>query len=352
MNFSGVNYWKPRGEGSDFELSPILTPLAPFRDQMVVVSGLDAPPGRRAPRRRQRRSHARHEHVADRRASRSTPKAPTSTTGSRPIRSPRARSARTRALPSLELGIDLNYLVGQLRERLQLRLHEHAVVALGRRRRCRPRTIRASCSSGCSATAARRRSGSRRRSENRSILDSVTEEWRACSSTLGADDRTEGRRLRRCGARDRAAHPERRAARDTSELPALERPTGIPERFDEHVALMFDLQWLAFQADITRVITFMLGRELNFRTYPEIGITEGHHGLSHHGDNPEQMAQLREAQHVSGAALRVVPREAARDAGRRRHAARSLAVPLRRRPEQLRTCTRTTTCRWPSSAAA
>ena len=54
---------------------------------------------------------------------------------------------------------------------------------------------------------------------------------------------------------------------------------------------MFDLQWLAFQADITRVITFMLGRELNFRTYPEIGITEGHHGLSHHGDNPEQLAK-------------------------------------------------------------
>ena len=75
-------------------------------------------------------------------------------------------------------------------------------------------------------------------------------------------------------------------------LPALERPRGIPERFDEHVKLMFDLQWLAFQADITRVVTFMLGRELNFRTYPEIGITEGHHGLSHHGDGPEQLEKL------------------------------------------------------------
>ena len=54
---------------------------------------------------------------------------------------------------------------------------------------------------------------------------------------------------------------------------------------------MYELQRLAFQADITRVVTFMLGRELNFRSYPEIGITEGHHGLSHHGDNPEQMAR-------------------------------------------------------------
>jgi hypothetical protein len=55
---------------------------------------------------------------------------------------------------------------------------------------------------------------------------------------------------------------------------------------------MYELQWLAFQADMTRVVTFMLGRELNFRTYPEIGINEGHHGLSHHGDRPEQLEKL------------------------------------------------------------
>ncbi len=117
-------------------------------------------------------------------------------------------------------------------------------------------------------------------------------------------------------------------------MPALERPMGIPERFDEHVKLMFDLQWLAFQGDITRVVTFMFGRELNSRTYPEIGVTEAHHGLSHHRDDPEQLAKLREAEHVSVRAVRGVPREAAGHAGRRRHAARSLAVPVRRRPEQ------------------
>jgi len=73
------------------------------------------------------------------------------------------------------------------------------------------------------------------------------------------------------------------------ELPTLERPKGVPERFDEHVKLMYELQWLAFRADITRVVTFMLGRDLNFRTYPEVGVTEGHHGLSHHADRPEQI---------------------------------------------------------------
>jgi len=55
---------------------------------------------------------------------------------------------------------------------------------------------------------------------------------------------------------------------------------------------MYELQWLAFQADLTRVTTFMLGRELNFRTYPEIGFNEGHHGVSHHGDRPEQIEKL------------------------------------------------------------
>jgi len=80
-------------------------------------------------------------------------------------------------------------------------------------------------------------------------------------------------------------------AHGQKELPDVERPVGIPERFDQHVSLMFELQRLAFQADITRVTTFMLGRELNFRSYPEIGITEGHHGLSQHGDNPTQMAR-------------------------------------------------------------
>ena len=76
---------------------------------------------------------------------------------------------------------------------------------------------------------------------------------------------------------------------------------------------MFDLQWLAFRADITRVVTFMLGRELNFRTYPEIGITEGHHGLSHHQDNPSRLRSTRSSARIRRELLRLVPREAAVD---------------------------------------
>jgi hypothetical protein len=69
-------------------------------------------------------------------------------------------------------------------------------------------------------------------------------------------------------------------------------PLGTPESFDEHVALMFDLTAAAFQADITRVFTFMMSRELSQRTYPQIGVTEQHHSVSHHLNQPEKIAQM------------------------------------------------------------
>src|SRR5690606_16266242 len=128
--------------------------------------------------------------------------------------------------------------------------------------------------------------------QNRSILDFVSNDFSRLSRDLGASDKaqvdeymTSVREVeRRIQAIERIG--------DQAELPALERPRGIPEVFGDHVKLMYELQWLAFQADLTRVVTFMLGRELNFRTYPEIGINEGHHGLSHHGDRPEQLEKL------------------------------------------------------------
>ena len=82
-------------------------------------------------------------------------------------------------------------------------------------------------------------------------------------------------------------------AQSYKELPELARPSGgIPDTFAEHARLMFDLQVLAFQADMTRVITFMMSREVSPRTYPELGIPDPHHGLSHHQNRPEQMAKL------------------------------------------------------------
>src|SRR5438093_2417866 len=77
-----------------------------------------------------------------------------------------------------------------------------------------------------------------------------------------------------------------------STLPDLERPASVPPVWEDHVKLMFDLQALALQADITRVITFQMARETSTRTYPQIGVPDAHHPVSHHRNNPEQIAKL------------------------------------------------------------
>jgi hypothetical protein len=127
--------------------------------------------------------------------------------------------------------------------------------------------------------------------DNRSLLDSVNGELNRLLQTVGPADRaTIGDYVDSVREVERRIQGAEKSAA-TTELPELERPMGVPDRFDEHVNLLFDLVALAFQADVTRVATFMLGRELNFRTYPEIGISEGHHGLSHHGDDPAKMTK-------------------------------------------------------------
>ena len=79
---------------------------------------------------------------------------------------------------------------------------------------------------------------------------------------------------------------------DEADLALPSPPIGIPDQFEEHVKLMFDLQVLAFQSDITRVITFLLAREGSYRSYPNIGVPEAHHGLSHHGNDQEKIAKM------------------------------------------------------------
>jgi hypothetical protein len=194
-------------------------------------------------------------------------------------------------LPSLELAIDLNFLSGQCENSyscvylntLAWRSPTSPLPTENNPRIVFERLF------GKGGTTAQRMALAR---ENRSILDSVSEDFARLARTLGPTDRTHiDAYLEAVREVERRIAAVENLGVDAG-LPALERPRGIPERFDEHVKLMYELQWLAFQADMTRVVTFMLGRELNFRTYPEIGINEGHHGLSHHGDRPEQIEKL------------------------------------------------------------
>jgi hypothetical protein len=127
--------------------------------------------------------------------------------------------------------------------------------------------------------------------KDRSTLDSVIQKVTQLRKRLGPGDAA---RLNDYleSVRDveqRVQKAEREAAQD---LPVVERPTGIPDAFEDHAKLMFDLLALAYQCDLTRISTYVLSRELSFRAYPEIGVPEPHHPLSHHGDKPENIAKL------------------------------------------------------------
>ena len=138
------------------------------------------------------------------------------------------------------------------------------------------------------ATAAARKRARRSQSEG-SILDSVREEANRVANSLGARRQGQAGRVSRLRARDRAAHPERRIAA------GRHRAAGAADRhpaaFDAHTKLMFDLQALAFQADITRVFSMIMSRELSTMTFADIGVPEQHHAVSHHRNDPQLIAK-------------------------------------------------------------
>ena len=127
------------------------------------------------------------------------------------------------------------------------------------------------------------------RRDQRSLLDSIAEEAGRLNKSLGPRDR-----VRVTEYLDQLREIERRIERAEAHANVdveFEAPVGVPDSFEEHVALMFDLLAVAYQADVTRVFTFMLSRELSQRTYPQIGVTEQHHSVSHHGNDPQKIAQ-------------------------------------------------------------
>jgi hypothetical protein len=286
MNVSGIDYWTPKGIGKDFELSTILTPLAPFRDRLLVIGGLDQQNAEAG------NDGASGDHTRGT-SSWLTGVYPKRTEGA-DVRNgvsadqiAAASMGTNTVLPSLELSIDLNFLGGQCENSYSctyLNTISWRSPTQPMPTENNPRVVFERLF-GEGGTPERRTAQARR---TRSILDSVLDDLGRLQKRLGPGDQT-----RVTDYVDSVREVERRIqgveARADVELPTLVRPSGIPERFDEHVGLMYELQWLAFRADLTRVVTFMLGRDLNFRTYPEVGVTEGHHGLSHHGDRPEQI---------------------------------------------------------------
>ena len=289
-NGAVMQEWTPAETGPGFALSRILQPLEPYRNQLTVVSGL---------------AHGQAEPLGDGNGEHSRASStwlngvhPKQTEGSDVRAGTTADQlaaqhiGRDTPLPSLELAIDLDGLVGNCEKRLQLRLPETPSRGARRRRRCPWRTTRGSCSSGLfgdGGTTEQRVAEMRR---DRSILDSVTDDLANLERSIGAGDRARlDQYLDSIRALERRITLSEAQSAD-AELPALARPVGIPDDFEDHVRLMYDLVSLAWQADITRVFTFMLGRELGGRTYPHLGVPDPHHGLSHHRNDPEKLDKL------------------------------------------------------------
>jgi hypothetical protein len=126
---------------------------------------------------------------------------------------------------------------------------------------------------------------------DRSILDSVKNDVKDLESGLGPRDR-----VRLNDYLDNVREIEQRIQRAekqaTTDVPVPNAPIGVPESFEEHVALQFDLLALAYEANITKVFTFMMSRDASQRVYPNIGVNEPHHSMSHHGNNPEKLSNL------------------------------------------------------------
>jgi hypothetical protein len=282
-NGMAMEYWTPKTEGVAFELSPILEPLAPFRDQMLVLSGIKA--------------SWNYIHAG--------------ASGSFLTGTPRGGKneieifadvsmdqllarhfARDTQVASLELSMDAPANAGACTGNLSC-VYTHTLSWRSATQplpmEWNPRAVfeRLFGDSGSTDRTAREV----RLRQHKSILDSVSDKLASLQRELGPRDRSKVDEYT-----DAVRDVERRIARAEEqsglELPTIEQPQGAPPVFEDHLALMLDLQLLAFQSDLTRVISFMIGKEQSARPYPQIGVPEAHHPLSHHNDIPELIAQM------------------------------------------------------------
>jgi len=284
--------WTPRSEKTLEELSPILNSLAPVKDRVTVLTNMElapAYPGSHATSNSSFLSAAKARHTeSDYYLATTVDQIAAKQLG------------RETQLPSLELSMDLMQTVGQCD-------NGYACVYQNNLSWSSPTTPLPSEAHprivfemlfGDGGSSAERQAALRKRA---SLLDAFNNDIARLKRKVSASDRDKIDQYF-----DTIREVERRIQRaeaGTKEnpLPDLDRPIGVPAAYADHARLMFDLQVLAMQGDITRVMTFQLARETSNRTYPEIGVPDPHHPLSHHGNDPDKIARLSKinALHVS-----------------------------------------------------
>jgi hypothetical protein len=282
-NGQAMPYWTPAGEGRNFTLSTILEPLEPFREQLTVFSGLEAS---------WNQNHAGASgcfltgalHGADNN---------TATIASTSLDQLMAREfGKETQLASLEMALDRPANAGVCAVGLSC-AYTHTISWRSDSQplpmEFHPRSVfeKLFGDTGSTARAVR----AQRLQEQKSILDSVTGALAALKREIGAQDQIKIEEYT-TAIRDVERRIALAEAQIDVELPEMDTPPGVPDTVEAHLELMLDMQLLALQGDLTRVMTFMVGKEQNARPYPQIGVPDAWHPLSHHGNDPDRVEQL------------------------------------------------------------
>ncbi|HEX3743860.1 MAG TPA: DUF1552 domain-containing protein [Bryobacteraceae bacterium] len=287
-----MDKWTPAGEGVDWEITPVLQPLAKFRKEFTVISGLAQNQGRPLPG----------ESPGDHPRASGAYLTGVHTLGKKHERdvhsgvsfdqvAARYLGARTQ-LASLELGIESSDVESACDSGYSCAYNNTIswkTPTTPLPMESNPRRVFERLFGDSDSTDPAERL--ERSQEDRSILDSMSQAVTKLESGLGAGDRNKlGQYLD--AIRDVERRIQMSEQQGNRNIPAMQRPVGNPATYDEHARLMFDLQALAYQCDLTRVGTLMMGREQSLRTYPEIGIADPHHPMTHHNGDPEKIAKV------------------------------------------------------------
>jgi hypothetical protein len=291
-----LDAWLPKGGGANFELSRTLLSLAPYRDQLVVIDGLsnhEASKGTGAGLHAKAQTaflsgvFLKETEGADFRAGKTLDQYVADVLG------------QDTPLRSLELGTEPGFLASVCEQGISCVYQNtmawrNATTPLPVENN--PRVVFERLFGDGSTPAER----AIQASKDRSILDWITHQTASLKRELGPTDRSRVDEYL-SAVRDVEQRIERQKKQNEEAALSSVQPAGVPESQDEHTKLLLDLQFLAYQADITRVVTYMVRREESQATYPQIGVPEAHHWASHHGGDPAKMAMVAKinAHHVS-----------------------------------------------------
>ena len=285
---NGVIYdkWLPTGTGSNFELSFTLSGLQKFKDKLIVMTGLASDQAEAIGDGGGDHSRASGSYLTGVHVKKSDSLVENSMSMDQILAKEFGRDTQ---LSSLQMTADDNSMLGSCdlgyscaySSTLSWLTPTLPLMAENNPRVLFQRMFGSSDSTDKNVRASRLR-------QDRSLLDSVNERVNELQRKLGpADNRKINDYL--ASLRDVERRIQKAEEQSSKELPGVTQPAGIPDNFDGHVRLLYDLQLLAFQSDVTRVVTFMYGREQTGRPYPQIGVPEPHHPVTHHQNDPVKM---------------------------------------------------------------